>query len=120
MAKKIPVRENIGNLEICQNTGNLVCSSCKFPDSKGKRYFNFCRKISKKKFQFIFEGGLVCQVSFVYIIVTNHINWHRDNLRLDTKNTGNLKMNFEWLPCMGILTKELLSLIAYIHAQTPT
>ena len=28
----------------CQNTGNLVCSSCKFPDSKGKRYFNICRE----------------------------------------------------------------------------
>ena len=32
----------------CQNTGNLVCSSCKFPDSKGKRYYDFCRKNFKK------------------------------------------------------------------------
>ena len=40
----------------CLNTGNFVCSRCKFPDSKGKRYFDFCRNISKK-FQFIFEDG---------------------------------------------------------------
>ena len=36
--KKIPVRENTDNLEILpkprKNTGNLVCSSCRFPDSK--------------------------------------------------------------------------------------
>ena len=46
--KEIPVRENTENLEILpkyrENTGNLVLSSCKFPDSKGKRYFNICRK----------------------------------------------------------------------------
>ena len=40
---KIPVWENIGNLEICQNTRNLDCSSCKFPGSKGKRYFEISR-----------------------------------------------------------------------------
>ena len=42
--KTFPVRENIGNLESLpkqrENTGNLVCSNCKFPDSKGKRYLN--------------------------------------------------------------------------------
>ena len=45
--KKIPVRENTGNLEILpkhrENTGNLVC--CKFPDSKGKRYLIIWREI---------------------------------------------------------------------------
>ena len=34
--KKIPIRENTGNLEI------FVCSSCKFPDSKCEGYSNFC------------------------------------------------------------------------------
>ena len=47
--KKIPVRENTGNLEILpkhwENTGNFVCSSCKFPDSKGKGYCNICCEI---------------------------------------------------------------------------
>ena len=37
--KKQLFRENSGNLEILpkhrENTGNFVCSSCKFPDSKG-------------------------------------------------------------------------------------
>ena len=46
MAENIPpVRENTGNLEILpkhrEKTGDLVCSSCNFPDSKGKRCFNF-------------------------------------------------------------------------------
>ena len=38
--KKIPCQENIGNLEICQKTGNLFCSSRKFPYSKDKRCFD--------------------------------------------------------------------------------
>ena len=46
--KKIPVKENTGNLEILpkhrENTGNLVCSNYKSPDSKGKRYFDICHK----------------------------------------------------------------------------
>ena len=28
------------------NTGNLVCSSCKFPDPKGKGYCDICRENS--------------------------------------------------------------------------
>ena len=36
-----------------QNTGNLVCSSCKFPDSKGKRHFDSC----SENFQMFFEAG---------------------------------------------------------------
>ena len=35
----------------------------------------------------------------MYVIVTNHVNWHRENLRSDRENTGNLKMKFEWVPC---------------------
>ena len=52
--KKIPVRENTGNLEmlskhreICLNsgkTGNFVSSNCKCSDSKGKEYCDICRK----------------------------------------------------------------------------
>ena len=30
--------------KFCQNTGNFVCSSCKFPDSKGKGYCDICRE----------------------------------------------------------------------------
>ena len=35
----------------------------------------------------------------MYVIVTNHIHWHRENLLPDRENTGNLKMQFEWVPC---------------------
>ena len=33
------------------------------------------------------EAGYVCQVSFVYVIVTNDVNWHRENLRSDREKT---------------------------------
>ena len=46
--KKIPVRENTGNLEILpkhrENTENFACSRCKFPDAKDKGYYGICRK----------------------------------------------------------------------------
>ena len=43
----------------------------------------------------------VYQVSLVYVIVTNHVNWHTENLQSDreeTENKGDLKMKFEWVP----------------------
>ena len=33
-----------GIWKCCQNTLNLVCSSCEFPDSEGKRYVYICRE----------------------------------------------------------------------------
>ena len=61
-----------GILEICQkhreNTGNLVCTSCKFPDSKS-------RKLAQGKLA-VGQGK-------------------------HGENTGNLKMQFEWVPCIG-------------------
>ena len=34
----------------------------------------------------------------MYVITgTNHVNWHRGNLRSDRENTENLKMQFEWV-----------------------
>ena len=38
---KIHVNENTGNLEILPNS---VCSSCRFPISKGKEFCNVCRE----------------------------------------------------------------------------
>ena len=35
-----------GIWKFCQNTGNFVCSTCKFHDSNGKGYCNICRKNS--------------------------------------------------------------------------
>ena len=34
--------------------------------------------ICRENFQSVFEAGKVCQVSFVYLKVTNHVNWHRE------------------------------------------
>ena len=36
----------------------------------------------------------------MYVIVTNYVNWHRENLQSDGENTGNLKIQFEWVPCI--------------------
>ena len=73
-------------------------------DSKGKRYFYICRENS----QIYFEAGYVYQFSLVYVIVTNHVNWHRENLQSDRENTGNLKMKFELGPCLLLFKTEVL------------
>ena len=77
------------------NLSHRGFSSFKFPDSKGKAYCDICRK----KFHCFWEAGYGYQISFVHVIVTNHVNWHRDNLRSDRENTGNLKMQFDRRPC---------------------
>ena len=50
--KNFPVRENTGNMNILpkhmENAWNLVCSGCKFPDFKGKRYFEICSENLQK------------------------------------------------------------------------
>ena len=55
MIIKFPVREKnweFGNF--AKNTGNLVCSSSEFPESKGNRYFD----IGRENFQF--WGAVLC------------------------------------------------------------
>ena len=42
----------------------------------------FAAKIS------IFGGELDKSVLCIYIIVTNHVNWHRENVRLDREKAG--------------------------------
>ena len=51
-----------------------------------------------RKFPFYPEVEEICQVSFVYGIVTNYVNWQWENLRLDRENTGNLKRQFDRVP----------------------
>ena len=70
-----------GIWKFCQNTGNFVGSiDCwfKFPDSKGKGLAIFAEEMSN-----IFLEANVSKVSVVYVIVTNHLNWHRKNLWSD-------------------------------------
>ena len=81
--------------KFCQNTGNYFCSSGKCSDSKSKgRCYICCKKIISF-FQKLDRSAID---SFVYVIVTNYVNWHRENLRSDRENTGNLKIQFEWVP----------------------
>ena len=83
------------------NTGNFVRSSCKFPDSKDEQYCDSC----SENFKICFRSY---QVSFGYVMVTNHVNLHWETLRSDRENTGNLKMQSEWGPCVefGSLPQE--------------
>ena len=48
----------------------------------------------------------------MYVIVTNHVNWHRENLLSDRENTGNLKIQFEWVPCSVGIKYTYLFLIS--------
>ena len=76
---KIPVTENTGNLEILSKTQGIwfahVVNSLilKVKDIS----------IFAAKHFLIFFKLKVCQVSFVCVIVTNHVNWHRENLQSD-------------------------------------
>ena len=133
--KKTMSGKTQGILKFCQNTGNLVCASCKFPDSKDKGYFDICREnvkfflkagkvcqvsfvcvivinfpdskvkryfdICRENIKLFLKAGKICQVRFVCVIVINHVNWPRERLWSDGKNrenTGNYKMQFEWVP----------------------
>ena len=57
IAKRIPCQGKHRDFGILpkhrKNTFNLVWSSCKFPDSQGKRYCDICRE----SFQISFEAG---------------------------------------------------------------
>ena len=61
----------------------IVCSNCKFPDSKEHRYCNacICHEISS-------ESKCVCEVSSAFEIVANYCNWQWANLWSDRENTG--------------------------------
>ena len=91
MAKKNPCQRNHREFGNFAKTQGKHREFCKFPDSKG------ISKCAVKISNFCFQS-LVCQVNFVYVIVTNHVNWHRENVLLDRENTRNLKMQFEWVP----------------------
>ena len=60
-----------GIWKFCQNTGILVCSSC------------------RTNLQFLFGSWISLPSLFcVYVIVTNHVSWHRENLPLDRDTRG--------------------------------
>ena len=70
-----------GIWKCCQNTGNFVCSSCKFPDSKGKRYLEICREnINNKKLRLKSLPSQFC-------VCNSHKSHKRENLSSDRENT---------------------------------
>ena len=71
-----------------QNTGSLVCSGCKFPDSKGKSCYEICSENLRKFLKLDNSAKSV----YVILMVTNHVKWHRENLLSDRENAGNLRM----------------------------
>ena len=96
--KKSLLGKKQGICKFCQNTGKIqgiwfaqVVNSL-IP--KVKDISIFAVKIPN----LFFEAGYVYQVSLVYVIVSNLVNWHRENLPSDREKTGNLKMQFEWVP----------------------
>ena len=52
------------------------------------------------------------------IIVTHHIIWHRENLLSDRGKTGNLKMQFEWVPCLVITILMISELTIHLLNQS--
>ena len=100
--KKIPVRENAGNSEILskhrETTGNFVCCSCKCSDSKSKGYCDSCRK--KKSF---FSRSWIDLPSQFCVCNTHKLcKLTQGKFAIgqgkNRENTGNLKIQFEWVP----------------------
>ena len=82
--KIIRVRENTGNLEILpkhwENTGDLVCSSCKFSYFKGKQYFEIAAKsmlhISRSVVldpPLLTNRGVPCYYNYCQYLFTDHV-----------------------------------------------
>ena len=90
--KKFLSGKTQGIWKLCHNTGKSQgIWFAQFGNSlilKVKNISIFAAKISIK----------VGEVSSVYVIATNHVIWHRENLRSDRKITGNLKCNLSGYP----------------------
>ena len=89
-----------GNLEILpkhrENTGNLVCSSCQFPDFKGKRYFEICHK---NLLFFLSLISLPSQFCVCYSHKSRKLAQGKFAVGQgkNRENIGNFKMQFEWV-----------------------
>ena len=49
----------------------------------------------------------------MYVIVTNHVNWHRENLRSHRENVGNLKLQIIWVPCKSRIVFKRGNIVEY-------
>ena len=80
---KIPVRENTGNLEILPKHTEFGLLKLNSLILKVKDISKFAAKISHKKLSLISLPS-----RFMYVIVTNHVNWHREKFSADREKTG--------------------------------
>ena len=105
--------------KFCQNTGNSVCSSCKFPDSKGKGYCDICHEFSIFFKETFLSSSPVfkCKLSplrasefkkskqNVYAIVTQmDMTFYRDKMCPDSSDipqygSGGREVDKEAVPC---------------------
>ena len=86
--------------KFCQNTGksrNFVCSSCKFPDAKGKGYCNICRENFNFPPRSWISQFCVCNSHKLWKLAQRKFAVGQEKHR---ENTGNLKIQFEWVPCI--------------------
>ena len=75
-------------------TGKMAKKDCLSGKTQGIWFSNFVNSLILKVKHIlilIFPAKIskhfqVCQISFVSAIITNHVNWHRENLRLDREN----------------------------------
>ena len=51
----------------------------------------------------------------MYVKVTNYVNWHKAHLWLDRENTGNLKIQFEWVPLSSPPPPPALGVLGKVH-----
>ena len=82
---KIPVRENTGNLEI-------------LPKSQGIWFTQVVNSLILKVKDISIFAAISIFLKLDKSALVSHLNWHRGKLQLAGENTGNLKMQFEWVP----------------------
>ena len=83
LPQNIPIRENTGNLKMLPETQGIL-----FAQVINSLILKV-KNIAAKKIFFFFSKE-ICQICFVFVIVTYHVDRHRENSRLDRENTGNL------------------------------
>ena len=110
------VKKNQDIWKCCQNTENTGIWFAQVVNSLILKVKGISIYAAKIPFFFFIEAGYIYQVSLVYVIVRNHVNWHREICSQTGKkqgkhreNTENLKMKFEWVPCTCISLFQVIN-----------
>ena len=101
--KRFPVRENTGNLEIlskhrefCQNTGKTQGICFAQVDSKSKGHCDIYRNFFSRSWKGLPSQFCVCNSHKLFKLAQGKSAVRQG---INRENTGNLKMQFEWVPC---------------------